>query len=275
MNILVLNIATLVAIGLGAGFLGSLSGLGGASIITPILVGLGVPVKTAIANSVVTIVATSAGSSASYLRDHYTNIRAAMYLELFTIMGGIIGASIAVLVPSWILYFFFAFFLLSSLLIREKIKPKEERSIDKLTAILKIHGRYWENGRLREYVGRNTAIGGPLMIIAGLAAGALGIGAGAFKTAIMEGVIGLPVKVSTATSNFIIGMTGLAAATVYVKTGLVDPFIVGPLILGTSIGSIIGSRILGKISDKKAKMVSVALTLYIVLQMLVKGVQAI
>ena len=272
---MVLNIATLVAIGLGAGFLGSLSGLGGASIITPILVGLGVPVKTAIANSVVTIVATSAGSSASYLRDHYTNIRAAMYLELFTIMGGIIGASIAVLVPSWILYFFFAFFLLASLLIREKIKPKKKRSMDKLTAILKIHGRYWENGRLREYRGRNTAIGGPLMIIAGLAAGALGIGAGAFKTAIMEGVIGLPVKVSTATSNFIIGMTGLAAATVYVKTGLVDPFIVGPLILGTSIGSIIGSRILGKISDKKAKMVSVALTLYIVLQMLVKGVQAI
>uniref|UniRef100_A0A7C1IG58 Probable membrane transporter protein n=1 Tax=Fervidicoccus fontis TaxID=683846 RepID=A0A7C1IG58_9CREN len=275
MNILVLNIATLVAIGLGAGFLGSLSGLGGASIITPILVGLGVPVKTAIANSVVTIVATSAGSSASYLRDHYTNIRAAMYLELFTIMGGIIGASIAVLVPSWMLYFFFAFFLLSSLLIREKIKPKEEGSIDKLTAILKIHGRYWENGRLREYVGRNTAIGGPLMIIAGLAAGALGIGAGAFKTTIMEGVIGLPVKVSSATSNFIIGMTGLAAATVYVKTGLVDPFIVGPLILGTSIGSIIGSRILGKISDKKAKMVSVALTLYIILQMLIKGAQAI
>jgi uncharacterized membrane protein YfcA len=275
MNILVLNIVTLVAIGLGAGFLGSLSGLGGASIITPILVGLGVPVKTAIANSVVTIVATSAGSSASYLRDHYTNIRAAMYLELFTIMGGIIGASIAVLVPSWILYFFFAFFLLASLLIREKIKPKEEGSMDKLTAILKIHGRYWENGRLREYGGRNTAIGGPLMIIAGLAAGALGIGAGAFKTAIMEGVIGLPVKVSTATSNFIIGMTGLAAATVYVKTGLVDPFIVGPLILGTSIGSIIGSRILGKISDKKAKMVSVALTLYIILQMLIKGAQAI
>lgn len=272
---MVLNIVTLVAIGLGAGFLGSLSGLGGASIITPILVGLGVPVKTAIANSVVTIVATSAGSSASYLRDHYTNIRAAMYLELFTIMGGIIGASIAVLVPSWILYFFFAFFLLASLLISEKIKPKEEGSMDKLTAILKIHGRYWENGRLREYVGRNTAIGGPLMIIAGLAAGALGIGAGAFKTAIMEGVIGLPVKVSTATSNFIIGMTGLAAATVYVKTGLVDPFIVGPLILGTSIGSITGSRILGKISDKKAKMVSVALTLYIIMQMLIKGVQAI
>lgn len=273
---LVINESLLVIIGLIAGFLGSLSGLGGASIITPLLVFLGIEVKTAIANSILTIVATSAGSSVSLLRDHYTCIKAAMYLELFTILGGFIGASITLFVPSWFLYFFFSFFLLVSLFFRRKKElVKDARRVDKYTELLGIKGYYQERGIIVEYRGKNAHIAGPLMVVAGFAAGVLGIGAGAFKTAIMERILGLPIKVSTATSNFIIGMTGLAAATVYIKTGLVDPYIVGPLILGASLGSIIGSRLLRKISDKTASYLSMILTIYIILQMLVKGVQSL
>ncbi|MGC9148619.1 MAG: sulfite exporter TauE/SafE family protein [Sulfolobales archaeon] len=280
----VLNLYTIMIVAFFAGLLGSLTGLGGASIMTPILVGLGFPLKHSIANAMISVIATSAGSSAAYVRDRITNPRAAMYLEMFTIVGGIIGAIITLVTPSVALYFFFAFFLivmnLYSYYERRKARIYHEildQNIDRFSRWLGIYGEYYDHSEKRsiKYVVKRAHIGGPMMIIAGVAAGSLGIGAGAFKTSIQESILGLPTKVASTTSNFIIGMTGLAATTVYISSGYVNPIIAGAMALGTTLGSLLGSKILPHIKINTVRILSIAITVYIIAQMLYKGVSAL
>jgi len=265
-------------VALFSGFLGSLTGLGGASIMTPILVALGLPLKYSIANAVISIIATSAGSSAAYVRDRITNIRAAMYMEIFTITGGIVGAYLTLMLPAVVLYFFFASFLILVLFLsREKGSLNDvsrDREIDRFSSWLNIRGEYYDPGDkiYISYIVRRAHIGGPMMMIAGVAAGSLGIGAGAFKTAIQEGIMGLPPKVATTTSNFIIGMTGLAAASVYISSGYVDPVLAASMTLGTAVGSIIGSKILPIIRGRTVRILSMIITVYLIIQMIYKGV---
>ncbi|MGC9009411.1 MAG: sulfite exporter TauE/SafE family protein [Sulfolobales archaeon] len=279
-----LNIYTILVVAFFAGLLGSLTGLGGASIMTPILVGLGFPIKHSIANAMISVIATSAGSSAAYVRDRITNPRAAMYLEMFTIVGGIIGATITLVTPSVILYFFFAIFLIAmnlySYLERKKADSSHENLnyfIDRFSRWLNIYGEYYDHSEKRtiKYVVKRAHIGGPMMIVAGVAAGSLGIGAGAFKTSIQESILGLPTKVASTTSNFIIGMTGLAATTVYISSGYVNPVIAGTMALGTTLGSLVGSKILPHIRISSVRVLSIAITIYIIAQMLYKGVSAL
>lgn len=281
----VINVYTIILVSFFGGFLGSLVGLGGASIITPILVGLGFPLKHSIANAMISVIATSAGSSAAYVRDRITNIRVAMFLEVFTIIGGIVGASLVLILPSVVLYFFFAFFLLFMQIYGSYIERRiilaeewtEDSSLDKFSRWLGIRGEYYDHSdkKVIRYVIRRAHIGGPMMIIAGVAAGSLGIGAGAFKTSIQESILGLPVKVASATSNFIVGMTGLAAATIYVTTGYLNPIIAGSMALGTTLGSVLGSRVLPKIRISVVKRLSLVVVMYIIAQMLYKGVASI
>jgi len=261
----------LVAVGFLGGLLGGMSGLGGASIITPILTAAGVPVRTAIANSAITIVATSSGSSSAFLRDRYTNVKVALYLELFALSGGTAGACLSTRLPPRALYLFFAAFLIASLLVGGRQAARTPPPAQ-LRGLLGLRGEYCNDHGCVQYEARRPHLAGPLMVVAGAAAGALGIGAGAFKTAILERVMGLPAKVSSATSIYIVGMTGLASSAVYVRTGLVDPFIAGPLVLGATIGSMLGSRLLARMSDRAARAVSMSLTLYVAAQMLAKGV---
>jgi len=273
-----INIFSVLIVALFSGVLGSLTGLGGASIITPILVALGLPLKYSIANAVISIIATSAGSSAAYVRDRITNIRAAMYMEIFTIIGGIVGAYLTLMLPAVVLYFFFASFLILVLFLsREKGSLNDvsrDRKIDRFSRWLNIRGEYYDPGDkiYISYMVRRAHIGGPMMMIAGVAAGSLGIGAGAFKTAIQEGIMGLPPKVATTTSNFIIGMTGLAAASVYISSGYVDPVLAASMTLGTAVGSIIGSKILPIIRGRTVRILSMIITVYLIIQMIYKGV---
>lgn len=273
-----INIFSVLIVALFSGFLGSLTGLGGASIMTPILVAIGLPLKHSIANAVISIIATSAGSSAAYVRDRITNIRAAMYMEIFTIIGGIVGAYLTLMLPAVVLYFFFASFLILVLFLsREKGSLNDvsrDREIDRFSSWLNIRGEYYDPGDkiYISYIVRRAHIGGPMMMIAGVAAGSLGIGAGAFKTAIQEGIMGLPPKVATTTSNFIIGMTGLAAASVYISSGYVDPVLAASMTLGTAVGSIIGSKILPIIRGRTVRILSMIITVYLIIQMIYKGV---
>jgi uncharacterized membrane protein YfcA len=273
-----LDVAIAVLTSAFAGFLGSLIGLGGGAIVIPILTLLGVPLKQAIANSMIILIATSSGSASAYVKERLTNIKAAMYLEIFTVIGAIVGATITLLVPSKYLYFFFAAFLCSSFYgIRRKmlrIASYDGFSQDKLSKWLKLEGTYYDEnlGKEVSYKIVRAHIGGPAMMIAGLAAGMLGIGAGAFKVAIHELILKMPPKASSATSNFIIGMTALAGSSVFIASGLVNVVLAGSIAVGATIGSLAGSRLLPKMSDKTIRTIFLAVLIYLIIQMVYKGV---
>jgi uncharacterized membrane protein YfcA len=285
----VADIISILLISIPAGFIGSLTGLGGGSIMIPLLVYLGVPLKYAIAASMVTIIATSSGSAASYVKEKLANVKVAMYLEMFTIVGAIIGASITSIVEPRLLYFFFAAFLLTSFLgVRRHMKEKEvdatyngsndvikqQQQQDSLAKWLELKGSYYDQAinKQRDYELTRPAIGGAGMIVAGIAAGMLGIGAGAFKVSIQELVLRMPSKVSTATTNFIIGMTALAGASVYFASGLLYIDLAAPMAIGTMIGSLAGGRILNKLSNKTVRMMFLIIVAILAIQMLYKGI---
>lgn len=278
---MMLNMASLGSLSVLIGFLGSLTGLGGASILIPMLVFCGVPIKIAIASGIVSIIATSSGSAASYVRDRITNVKIAMYLEMFTIAGAIVGATITALIKPVYLYFFFAAFLLTSFVgMRNHTRDKDLAMVknqDKVSAWLKLKGSYFDEARKEtvEYQATNALPGGLGMFIAGIAAGMLGIGAGAFKVSVQENILKLPPKVSSTTSNFIIGMTALAATSVYLFSGLLNLTLVAPVAIGTTIGAVIGGRILNKLSDKWLRILFLAIVAYLIVQMLYKGVTSL
>jgi len=274
------NILTILLASSFAGFLGAITGLGGGSIMVPFLVATGIPVKYAIANSMITIIATSSGSASAYVRERLTNIKAAMYLEIFTITGAIIGAYIALFAPSKYLYFFFAAFLSSSFYgIRREIGKEIQESVaqDRISQWLELEGSYFDEAidRKVRYKMTNALWGGLGMVIAGLAAGMLGIGAGAFKVAIHELILKMPSKVSSSTSNFIIGMTALAGSSVFIASGFINLTLAAPMAIGTTIGSLMGTRILNKLSNKTVRLLFTIVLAYLIVQMIYKGVMSI
>ncbi|MGB9728697.1 MAG: sulfite exporter TauE/SafE family protein [Thermoprotei archaeon] len=272
-----LDIITVMLVSLFAGFLGALTGLGGGTIVIPVLTFLDVPLKYAIANSMITIISTSSGSASAYVREKLANIKVAMYLEIFTVIGAIVGATITLLISSKYLYFFFAAFLLTSFYgIRKKIQVNTHENIpqDKFSKWLELEGSYYDESLKKkvDYKIIRAHLGGPAMMIAGLAAGMLGIGAGAFKVAIHELILKMPSKVSSSTSNFIIGMTALAGSSVFIASGLITVTLAAPIAIGTTIGSLIGSRILPKMRDKTIRTLFLIILVYLIIQMLYKGV---
>lgn len=275
-----LDMVTLLLISIIVGFLGALTGLGGASILIPILVFFGIPVKEAIASAMVAIIATSSGSASSFVRDRITNVKVAMYLEMFTSTGAIIGATITTIVAPVFLYFFFAAFLLTSFIklkgsiSRSYVPPKRQ---DKLSRILELEGSYFDEAKNQviKYKVNNSILGGAGMLVAGLAAGMLGIGAGAFKVTVQENILKMPSKVSSATSDFIIGMTALAGVSVYFFSGLLNLTLMTPMAIGATIGALVGGRILNKLHGKVLRILFLIVTFLIVVQMLFKGVTSL
>ena len=273
-----LNMLSILLLSLPVGFLGSLTGLGGASILVPLLVSLGIPVKEAIASGMVTIIATSSGSASSYVREGIANVKVAMYLEMFTIVGAIIGATITILIAPLYLYFFFAVFLATSFL---KFKGFDKKAPlthqDKLSKWLKLKGNYFDEaiGETVKYKVNNALLGGAGMLVAGLAAGMLGIGAGAFKVTVQESILGLPPKVSSTTSNFIIGMTALGGTSVYLLSGLLNLTLMGPMAIGTTIGAVLGGRVLNRLGDRTLRILFFMIVTFLIAQMLYKGVRSI
>ncbi len=274
-----LNIVTLGIMSIAVGFLGSLTGLGGASILVPILVLFGIPVKEAIACGMVAIIATSSGSAASYVRERIANVRIAMFLEMFTIVGAIAGATVTTIISPVFLYFFFAAFLLTSFLrLRGSLNEfHPATSQDRLSRWLKLEGSYYDvaAGKDIDYKVTNALPGGAGMFVAGIAAGMLGIGAGAFKVTVHEAVLHMPTKVSSTTSNFIIGMTALGGASVYFFSGLLNLTLMAPMAVGATIGAIIGGRVLNRLSTRTLRILFFIIIAYLIIQMVYKGVTAL
>jgi len=275
-----IDMVTLLLLSVLVGLLGSLTGLGGASILTPILVFLGIPIQEAIACGMVAIIATSSGSAASFVRHRITNIRLAMYLEMFTIIGAIVGATITVIIAPVFLYFLFAGFLATSFIgvrncLNENYTPP--KSQDRLSRWLRLEGSYFDKSKNHEvqYKATNSLLGGAGMFIAGIAAGMLGIGAGAFKVIVHEKVLKVPPKISTATSSFVIGMTALAGVSVYLFSGLLNLTLMAPMAVGVTVGAVVGGRVLHRIRDRYLRVLFLAIVIMLIIQMLYKGVTAL
>jgi len=275
-----MGMLSLLLISIPVGFLGALTGLGGASILIPILVSFGIPVKEAIASGMVAIIATSSGSASSYVKEGIANVKVAMYLEMFTIIGAIAGATITTVIPSVYLYFFFAAFLSTSFF-RWGQSMKDDgvpsRGQDRISRWLDLEGSYFDEARKQvvEYKVNNALLGGGGMLVAGLAAGMLGIGAGAFKVTVQESILRLPPKVSSTTSNFIIGMTALAGTSVYLLSGLLNLTLMGPMAVGTTIGALVGGRVLNKMRNRSLRILFFAIVAFLIAQMLYKGILSV
>jgi hypothetical protein len=272
-----IDMLTVLAISILAGFLGALTGLGGGSIMTPILVEFGVPVKYAIAASMVTIIATSSGSAASYVKQRITNVKAAFYLEMFTITGAIVGATITAFIQPRLLYFFFAAFLLTSFYgLSGHLKEDFPKAVkqDRFSKWLELHGSYYDQAARKQvkYKMTNAHLGGLGMLVAGLAAGMLGIGAGAFKVSVHELILKMPSKVSSTTSNFIIGITALAGASVYFASGLLFVGLAAPMAVGTTVGAVVGGRLLNRFPNRLVRYLFLIIVFVLVVQMLYRGI---
>ena len=265
-------------ISVGAGALGSLLGLGGGIIVIPALTLLfHVDIRYAIGASIVSVIATSSGAAAAYVRDRLTNLRVAMVLELATTSGAISGAYLAGLLNGRWLFIIFGLVLgYSSLMMIRKLKEPETTECTKSAPwadYLRLHGSYFDNqsGREISYRVTSTRIGLVLMYVAGAISGLLGIGSGALKVPALDLAMHMPIKVSTATSNFMIGVTAAASAGLYFMRGEIDPFITAPVAVGVTLGAVGGSYLLPKLQSSTLRVVFIVVLLWISGQMLWKG----
>lgn len=266
------------AVSIFAGFLGSLLGLGGGLVVVPFLtLVLGVDIRTAIGASIVSIIATSSGAAAAYVREHMTNLRVAMYLELGTTTGAITGGFLAGIVePRWLFVLFGGMLGASAIaMFRKRHSATSPAVPDRLADRLDLHGTYYDESEKRDVpyqvTGSRTGLG--LMYVAGMLSGLLGIGSGALKVPAMDLAMHLPLKVSTATSNFMIGVTAAASAGMYFLRGDIVPFVAAPVAAGVLVGATAGSRILGRLDSGRLRVVFVAVLLIVSIQMVWKGVQ--
>ncbi|HEK19793.1 MULTISPECIES: sulfite exporter TauE/SafE family protein [unclassified Mucilaginibacter] len=230
-----------------AGLLGSLTGLGGGVVIIPLLtLLLGVDIHYAIGASLVSVIATSSGSAAAYVKEGITNIRLGMFLEIATTVGALVGALLAVYIPTHYIAILFGVILTFSAIM--SLRKKAETIIKEpsyLAAKLKLYGSYPSgDGEPVNYGVTNVGGGFFMMLFAGIISGLLGIGSGALKVIAMDTIMRIPFKVSTTTSNFMIGVTAAASAVVYLQRGYIDPGIAMPVVIGVLFGAMTGSKIL-------------------------------
>jgi uncharacterized membrane protein YfcA len=253
-----------------AGFFGALSGLGGGVFIVPGLVILAhVPIRVAVGASLISVVATSAGASVAFVRDGWTNVRLAMILECATVTGALIGAYIGGFVPGWVVEILFALMMLQSAYY--SISQKDDEMVkesDPLCAYLRLGGHMpQEDGPAASYGVVNLPAGGALMIVAGVMSGLLGVGGGALKVTAMDHYMRIPLKVSSATSNFMIGVTAGAGAIVYLARGTIATTVAAPVALGVTVGALVGARILPYAQIRVLRIIFVVILTLIAIEM--------
>lgn len=258
-----------------AGFLGALTGLGGGVVIVPVLVLLfRVDLRYAIGASLISVIATSSGAAAAYVSEGLSNIRIGMFLEIATTLGALLGAyltaristhSIAVVFGIVLFYSAYASF-------RGRFQDVHFTKIDPLAVRLKLCGSYSVLSKSEQYSARQVPLGFGIMFGAGTLSGLLGIGSGAVKVLAMDQVMGLPFKISTTTSNFMIGVTAAASAGIYLAKGYIDVGIAMPVMLGVLVGSLLGSKLLVKAPVATLKVVFCLVILVLGVEMIFSGV---
>jgi hypothetical protein len=257
-----------------AGFLGALTGLGGGVVIVPVLCVLfKIDIHYAIGASLVSVIATSSGAAAAYVREGYSNIRIGMFLEVATTLGALLGAYLTARVSgNWIGGIFGVVLLYSAWASLSKAPTGTTMSRpDSFAMQLNLRGSYPVEGSREEYVAQHVPAGFGIMFVAGTLSGLLGIGSGAVKVLAMDQVMKLPFKVSTTTSNFMIGVTAAASAGVYLSHGYILPGLSMPVMLGVLAGALIGSRILANAHVKALRLVFSIVIVALGIEMIFNG----
>jgi uncharacterized protein len=273
MTILVFTI--LVSIGsFLAGFLGALTGLGGGVVLVPLLaLFFHVDIHYAMGASLVSVIATSSGAAAAYVREGYSNIRIGMFLEIATTVGALVGALLAQRVSASLLAIIFGMMLLySAYLSSRDRKDHPASSPDRWARALRLNGSYPAEDRRQDYAVTNVPAGFGLMFGAGTLSGLLGIGSGAVKVLAMDQAMKMPFKVSTTTSNFMIGVTAAASAGVFLRHGYIDPALAMPVMVGVLAGSLAGTRVLVRAKVRVLRYVFAAVILALGVEMIFNGV---
>ncbi len=274
-NLDVLQFTLVVGVGsLLAGFLGALTGLGGGVVIVPLLVlGMGVDLRYAVGASLVAVIATSSGAAAAYVREGYSNIRVGMLLEVATTLGAITGAYLIAVVSGSVVAVVFGVVLISSayLSTRHRQQKAGDGPPDPLATRFRLDGTYPTPEGPRAYRVHRVPAGFGLMYLAGVLSGLLGIGSGALKVLAMDQAMGIPFKVSTTTSNFMIGVTAAASAGIYLARGYIDPGLAFPVVLGVLVGSMLGARVLMRAPVRPLRVVFAVVIVALGLQMIYKG----
>lgn len=258
------------------GFVGSLTGLGGGVIITPVLtLFLGVDMRYAIGTSLIAVIATSSGAAAAYVRDGFSNIRIGMFLEIATTLGALLGAFLGTHVPTRILAVIFGLMLLEAAwqAARPPGDPNTPIPPDPLARSLKLNGEYQTPEGPQSYEVHRVKRGFALMFGAGAVSGLLGVGSGSLKVIAMDQAMRIPFKASTATSNFMIGVTAAASASVYLSRGYVNPGIIMPVMLGVLAGSLVGARFLSKLAVPLLRKGFAIVVGLVAVQMIVSGIR--
>ncbi len=262
------------AVSAAAGFLGALTGLGGGVVVTPVLtLLLGVDLHYAMGASLVSVIATSSGAAAAYVREGFSNIRVGMFLEIATTLGAVVGAHLVSVIPiSALAVIFGAVLLYSAWQSMHGHHGHADSAGDPLAERLKLNGSYPESGLSVRYHVSRVKMGFGLMFGAGMLSGLLGIGSGAMKVIAMDQAMRIPFKVSTTTSNFMIGVTAAASAGIYLSRGYIEPGLAMPVMLGVLLGSLIGARQLVSTATRALRLVFAAVVAIMAAEMIYNGV---
>lgn len=260
-----------------AGLIGALTGLGGGVVVIPLLtLGFGVDIRYAIGAALVTSIATSSGAAAAYIKEGITNVRIGMFLEIATTTGAVGGAILAMYMEKmWIAIIFGVVLIFSA--VRSIYKNENainfEAKGDKWGERLKLNGAYkMPDGKVQKYNVHNVWGGYSLMTLAGVLSGLLGIGSGALKVLAMDSTMRIPFKVSTTTSNFMVGVTAAASAVIYLQRGYIDPGLALPIVVGVLFGAFLGSKILPKANVKKLRILFSVVIFLLALSMMYNGI---
>ena len=259
-----------------AGFLGALTGLGGGVVLVPLLtIFFHVDLRYAIGASLVSVIATSSGAAAAYVKEGFSNIRIGMFLEIATTLGALFGAYLTAKVPGNAIAIIFGIVLLYSAFVsrRPRQRTAVEQPPDPLATRLKLNGSFPDTSGIRHYNVYRVPAGFGLMSVAGMLSGLLGIGSGALKVVAMDQAMKIPFKVSTTTSNFMIGVTAAASAGIYLSRGYIDPSLAMPVMIGVLIGSLLGTRILVRTHTTYLRLVFSGVIVLLGMEMMVKGIR--
>lgn len=269
-----------LAVAVGAGLLGSLLGLGGGIIVIPVLTaGFGYDIRPVIGASLISVVATSSGAASAYVKNGLANQRVAIFLELATVTGAILGAFLSARLSPQALQLLFGFLLLYSAHAMYQRRNLREAGADvppsEWADRLRLSGSYRDeaSGETIRYRAGRLVPGFLVMWWAGAVSGILGIGSGVFKVIGMDLVMGLPIKISSATSNLMMGVTAAAGAGVHLAQGDIDPTLAAPVALGVVIGAWTGSKLLPKMRGATLRTMFVPVLVVMGLQMLWKGLR--
>ncbi|PZP50621.1 MAG: permease [Pseudopedobacter saltans] len=272
MTILVFSLIVLFG-AVAAGFIGSLTGLGGGAVIIPLLtVLLGVDIHYAIGTALVSVIATSSGSAAAYVKEGISNIRLGMFLEIATTVGAVLGTVVAAFVPTNVVAVVFGLVLIFNgvnSFLKKEVNSNIESS--RLAIWLKLPGTYPTSNGITKYGIVNVVGGFVMMVVAGVLSGLLGIGSGAFKVIAMDNIMKVPFKVSTTTSNFMMGVTATASAVVYLQRGYIEPGLCMPVVIGVLLGAMLGAKILVKSNVKNLRVFFAIVIMLLALNMIYKG----